>query len=121
MLFGPNWTKDFGEECKDIRLEILLDAPPGSVSYSLTEALLPNIDPFQRSPRPAMIVEQIEIAMIRRIQGQRADDTELLCVTDLLAVLKGFESPPNSFRTLFRLAINTMPELIMRSRQNIKH
>lgn len=70
--------------------------------------------PFSRLPRPATYVENGEITKIRQVQEtirQRAGNSRLLSVADLLFILVvNVGSDVQTFPRTFRLAINTMDE-----------
>ncbi|KAK3374335.1 hypothetical protein B0T24DRAFT_667390 [Lasiosphaeria ovina] len=68
LLFGPHYKQGVKKDHEDMRIECLLDPPPGSPShakYATTDAASLNA-----SPRPATEAEQKMVKEVRDIQEQ---------------------------------------------------
>lgn len=112
LLFGPNWHKDGKHE--ETRLDVLLNAPPGSPSYKLDHTHFhDNLKVLDRSPRPATDTEQRKIAQVREMQEairQRVGAGRQPSKQDMIAILTGFGSNGLEKTQIYTLAVNTMDQ-----------
>lgn len=115
-LFGPDWHSSIGKDHDEARLDVLLDPPRGSPSYSMHQWLNPD-NRLERSPRPATDAEQQMIGKVREMQDavrRRIGAGKSPSSADMQAILSSYGPDWTSHIQTYTLAVNTMDQGVRR-------
>lgn len=111
LLFGPQYESTLKEDHEKVRIECLLDPPPGSPWHVLSASM--NDPSLVRSLRPATEAEKRKVEEVREIQAlirQRVGAGKSPSSADMQAILKTFGPNWVAKLSAYTLATNTMDQ-----------
>ena len=109
QFFGPVYPADITDGCREMRISVLVNAPPGSPAYkhyAKYDAEAPGW-----APRPAALEEQTCVDQVRELQAkirERVENGRLLKNDDMAAILSEYTANWEKMLPAFDLAINHM-------------
>jgi hypothetical protein len=111
LLFGPRWESSIKKDHEAVRIECLLDPPPGSPNYALNAYM--DDASIVRSPRPATEAERQRVKEVREMQElirRRVGVGKPPSSADMMAILTAFRADWPARMETYTMAANTMDQ-----------
>lgn len=113
LLFGPNYGTSLEEQHEEVRLQCLLEPPPGSPAHVMITKMNMNDSCLVRALRPATEDEEGMIAEVRGLQALiqgRVGVGNRPSVADMQAILKMYGEDWPGILLSYSLAVRTMDQ-----------
>ncbi|KAF2640372.1 hypothetical protein P280DRAFT_480825 [Massarina eburnea CBS 473.64] len=113
LFFGPNWRSSMRLNHEEVRIEVLLNPPPGSPAYVLAASMHMDDDAPAWSPRPVSDSEKRTIDEVRAMQSlvrERVGAGQSPSNAVMKDILTSFGANWVDKLPLYQLAVNTMDQ-----------